>query len=412
MRHLAAALFAGGLLAACGGDGDDRSAPGWVPTDVLVVDLDGDQLQDVLTLAMYDGGTGADKRTGRLLVYLQTSPGAFAAPQEYAVGRYPRRMAVGDVDGDGAPDVVLVDSDDALTLLLRQDAANRGRLLDPQELLAGVESHAVLLADLDGDGAPDIAVGDAVTQPGRLVVRYQDRDRPGAFGAPVDIPMPGAPTDLAAGDVDGDGRIDLFAWVVTSPAQSGRPLQGAMALGFQQSDGAFEMFRTLDAREGLAAACLAVADIDGDGLTDLFASLSPSGAGFRGAFVSIRQLAFRAFAPAVDTPLEGLAGTADAVLAKLGRGSLPEVGAVRTVPAAAPGGSAGSMASFYANAGGGQFSFRSSSELPVETGRVAAGDLNGDGRVDLVFLGSDNQAFAMHQSPTVAGSFDAARPLR
>jgi hypothetical protein len=321
-------------------------------------------------------------------------------------------MVVGDVDGDGAPDVVLVDSDDALTLLLRQDAANRGRLLDPQEVLSGVESHGVALADLDGDGTPDIAVGDAVTQPARLVVRYQDRNNPGAFGAPVDIPMPGAPMDLAAGDIDGDGRVDLFAWVVTSPAQSGRPLQAAMAVGFQQADGAFEIFRTLDTREGLAATSLAIEDIDGDGLPDLFASLSPSGAGVRGAFVSVRQLVFRAFASAVDTPLEGLAGTADAVLASLGRGSLPEVGAVRTVPAATSGGAAGSMASLYANAGGGQFSFRSSSELPFETGRIAAGDLNGDGRVDLVFLGSDNQAYAMYQSPTAAGRFDAARPLR
>ena len=68
-------------LVACGaGNPDDNWLyPLWVPTDVLVADINGDGRADILTLAML--ASSASQREGRLLVRLQsaTAPGSWLA---------------------------------------------------------------------------------------------------------------------------------------------------------------------------------------------------------------------------------------------------------------------------------------------------------------------------------------------
>ncbi|MHB8949396.1 MAG: FG-GAP repeat domain-containing protein, partial [Rhodoferax sp.] len=134
------------LLLACGGGGGSGGAaddswlfPLWVNTDVQVADVDGDGRPDVLTLAQL--ASSQTQREGRLVVHLQTSSGQFAPPQTYTLGIYPWKMALRDIDGDGAADLVVTDvgntsgTTDAAVWLLRQDAGQRGRFLAPQRLI-------------------------------------------------------------------------------------------------------------------------------------------------------------------------------------------------------------------------------------------------------------------------------------
>lgn len=408
-RRRAAAVLGCAVLAACGVAADRPEVlPLWVATDVVVADLDGDERADVLTLAMYADESGV--RTGHLLVYRQTLPGVFAAPVDYAIGRYPWRMAVGDIDGDGAPDVVVVDVDDRRTALLRQDPSQRGRLLAPRELIVGVESDDVVVADLNGDGLADVAVGDARSRPGRVVVSYQDSAAPGSFGAPVDMPLAGPTTGLAAGDIDGDGRDDLVAWVVTS-ASGVFPETEALVAAFQQADGSLEPARTLDLRTGLNVGRLAIADLDGDGRRDLFAFLTPQSAELRGALVTLKQLAPREFGAPADTSLEGIAGSHDAALVDLAADDSIDVAVVRFYPVGSPS-RVVSVVNVFANTGSGVFTFRASLDMPVAASRIASGDLDADGRADLVMLGAGNQALVMFQRAAGGGSFTAPQPLR
>jgi hypothetical protein len=59
-------------------------------------------------------------------------------------------------------------------------------------------------ADLDGDGAVDVAAACPNDNAVRVLFGHGD----GTFAAPVDLPST-APAAITAGDVDGDGRIDL-----------------------------------------------------------------------------------------------------------------------------------------------------------------------------------------------------------
>ena len=96
------------LLTSCGGDDGWVTYPFWVPTDVQTADIGGDGRLDVITIAMVS--SSMSQHEGHLVVRRQTAPGVFTAPQTYIVGVYPWKLSVADIEGDGAPDLVLTDA--------------------------------------------------------------------------------------------------------------------------------------------------------------------------------------------------------------------------------------------------------------------------------------------------------------
>ncbi|HEX5639673.1 MAG TPA: VCBS repeat-containing protein, partial [Burkholderiaceae bacterium] len=86
-------------------DGGSGSAS-WVQTDIAGADLDGDGRTDVITIASRQPTSGQSE--GILQLYRQTSPGGFVTSQ-IQVGRHPWRLKVADINGDGAPDLLVLD---------------------------------------------------------------------------------------------------------------------------------------------------------------------------------------------------------------------------------------------------------------------------------------------------------------
>jgi hypothetical protein len=87
-----------------------------IPSPVVLADVDEDGRKDVLV---------AHSGWLRLGVYRQTSTGDLGAEELYPIGNasifQPQGLAVGDINGDGLPDVVVADSNNGLVKLLHVD---------------------------------------------------------------------------------------------------------------------------------------------------------------------------------------------------------------------------------------------------------------------------------------------------
>lgn len=160
---------------------------------VAIADVTGDGRNDLVITD--PGPTGGGAPFVAVLAQDPASAGQFLAAANYAIAtrNVGHCVVVADLSGDGLPDIV-VGGSDALSVL-RQDAANPGRFLPAQNYATPLGAYQVALADLNGDDRVDIVVtngattptvnGVVTTHPGVL---YQDSANPGAFLALQDLP--------------------------------------------------------------------------------------------------------------------------------------------------------------------------------------------------------------------------------
>jgi hypothetical protein len=125
---------------------------------------------------------------------------SFAPAHTYAVADA-SQVAVGDVNGDGRPDVVVGSSfSDTVSVLLNSGDGS----LAPGQVLTGLGALSVAIRDIDRDGRADLAVADG----GGIAIMRGNGD--GTFGQRVEIALDGrTPIDVEVADLDNDGHLDL-----------------------------------------------------------------------------------------------------------------------------------------------------------------------------------------------------------
>ena len=126
--------------------------------------------------------------------------GNFAPHVDFETGNEPRSVAIGDLDGDRIPDLVVANSYFSFlevgTLSVLRGLGN-GDFISNGEYAAGIESAGVTLADWDADGHLDVAMANSGSN---TVSVYRNRGD-GTFADRLDLGTGVRPTIIAHGDV-------------------------------------------------------------------------------------------------------------------------------------------------------------------------------------------------------------------
>lgn len=234
------------------------------PSAVSAADVNGDGRLDVLV---------ANRGSTSVSVLINTTaPGAAAASftrQDFATGPRPEALTWSDINGDNRPDILVAgfgatENEVAVLLNSTPTGAATPDFAPPQAFAVGISPRSVFAADLNGDGRPDLIVGDYFSDAFSLLV---NTTAPGAgvpsFASRQSLAAGINPSDVKAVDVNGDGKPDLIATNFNSATVSvryNRSAPGAVVLNFA----ARQSFAT-----GVSPVSVATADVNGDGRSDL-----------------------------------------------------------------------------------------------------------------------------------------------
>lgn len=220
---------------------------------LVAADLNADGIRDlVVALADFSVANG----TGQVAVLRGKGKGKFAAPVFLALPFPARGVTVADLTGDGKPDIAAVGLPSSGSGVA--SFRNLGGTTFTAAMLApaGASGSRVIADDFDGDDDLDLA-----TSTGQWLRGKGD----GTFFAPVATGWTGS--TLASGDFDGDGVPDV----------------AVAGLGFRTQVGVYRGLGTGQFVPGdryvgiLDPDAIAVSEIDGDGNLDIVLGLASGG---------------------------------------------------------------------------------------------------------------------------------------
>lgn len=213
---------------------------GAVVDDLALVDLSDDGAPDLVV---------TDRLGSRVVTYANDGAGDLFFAGQYPAELAPVRLAAGEIDGDGVPDLVAL----AATSAAVMHGNGLAGVIPAQQLVLPTGPHTPGLFDLSGDGQLELVT---VNQGGGNTTSWLNMG--GTMAPGIDHDTAATPTGLAMGDIDEDGDLDLVL------AHSSTDDLGVL-LGDGLGDLGAEAI--LDVADDPRA--VALADLDSDGHLDL-----------------------------------------------------------------------------------------------------------------------------------------------
>jgi hypothetical protein len=265
---------------------------------VAIGDLNGDGRLDLVT-------GGSSRSASGVTVLLNRGAGRFGAPRAYPTEWSPDPIAVGDLNGDGVPDLagagwevvsVMINrgdgsfgrgveyeakgasdlalgdlnGDDKLDVVVVNEPVNTmwvflnngdGTLKKRIAYRTGLEPRAVAIGDLNADDKADVVTTSLAD---RVSVFSNRGDR--TLSKRVEYRTGSGPRSVAIGDLNGDRKPDLVTANTTTVSYGPRP--DSVSVFLNRGDGSFRARRDYRAKGDSSFGPMAIGDLNGDGKLD------------------------------------------------------------------------------------------------------------------------------------------------
>jgi hypothetical protein len=320
---------------------------------------------------------------------LTLNSSSFAAKLDSTTSTRPSGIAVGDLNGDGRAEVIISNSTSAIINVFRNTHTGSGfAFATKTNLTVPSGATAVIADDFDGDGKLDIAASSSSA--GKVALFRNTTVSDISFATRVDSSAGSTIQAIASGDLDGDGKPEIV--VANSAASTVSILRNTSTVGN------LVFANRLTFATGSSPFSVAIGDIDGDGKLDIVSGNAQ--AGTISVLRNTSTIGAITFATKVDFTSGGFPFGANL-------GDVDEDGKLDVLIADQ---GANKLVIHRNTSTSGTPSFATKVEFNTANApfRVAVGDLDGDGKVELVVSNNSSNSISLFKNNSTSGTLSLA----
>lgn len=349
---------------------------------VAVGDVNGDRKQDLVAVGSH---TDHQVQEGGVSVSLNRGRGNFGAARTYRIGYASSAVTIADLSGDGEPDLATANGEDVSVLINR----GGGRFSKSVEYAAR-QALDIASGDVNGDGQADLVTANSKWSVNSISV-YMNRGA-GRFSPRVDYSTGRRPSSVAIADLNRDGTLD----VATACGAN------TVSVSLNSGDGSFS--HRIDYPAPQHPLSIAIGDLNGDRSPDLVtANFKGHGAPRPDSVSVFLNRGDGTFRPRRDYRAKGDSGFGPIAIGDLNGDGRQDVAVGQELGERA--GPPRWRVAVLVGRGDGSFTRR----IDYPTGRTAAdawaprgiaiGQLNGDGKLDIAQAKFIDVAVLMNTTP-------------